>query len=576
MKQGEPGMLTDREDGLGVEFAVARGAGRATARVAGLALSAAALMMPGCKVGPNYEVPETELNPAWRFGSGSAAAAADAKWWESFNDATLTKLVEMAAAENLTLRQAGLRVIEGRARRSIAVGRFFPQVQGATGNVSAVQLSRNSALGQGADRSFSESDLGFQAAWELDFWGKFRRGIESADADLLASVADYDAVLTTVIADVATSYVLIRSFQERLQIAESNVRLQEQTLSLTEVRFRAGAVSELDVASARATLNATKALIPELKNALEQSRLSLCVLLGRPPSDLEAELAPSASGNGVAVARVPQAPAQLAAGIPAELLRRRPDVRAAERRAAAQSARIGVATADLLPQISIAGVTGFASSTFEGSIRPNLGNTFDADSFNGFIGLRLNWPIFNYGRVEGNIRAQDAIFEQTVAAYQESVLRAAADVESGLSEFLRAGERADFLTQSVQATRRSFDLSVLQYRAGLVDFIRLNDAQTRLEQVEDNLVEARARIALGAVRAFRALGGGWEIREGREFIDADTAKRMRERTNWGDVLAPDWHERNDLLFFERPPLKPQSEPAAPEQAVPVAEPATGQ
>jgi NodT family efflux transporter outer membrane factor (OMF) lipoprotein len=433
-------------------------------------------------------------------------------------------------------------------------------------------LSQNSAVGQGADRSFSESFLGLEAAWELDFWGKFRRGIDASDAELLASVADYDAVLVTVIADVATNYILLRSFQERLAIAESNVNLQQQTLGLTEVRFRGGAVSELDVATARATLTDTQALIPEFKDAIHQLRLSLCVLLGRAPSELEAELAPSSTGPAAGLARVPEAPAQIAAGVPAELLRRRPDVRLAERLAAAQSARIGVATADLFPQISIDGVTGFSSSTFEGSRRPNLGNTFDADSFTGFIGLRVNWPILNYGRIVGNIRAQDARYEQAVAAYQESVVRAASDVESGLSEFLRAAERAALLRESVSATRRSFDLSFMQYRAGLVDFIRLSDAQVRLEQQEDNLVEARTRIALGAVRTFRALGGGWEIREGQEFIDPETARRMRDRTKWGDVLTPEWHDGKDVWFFGRPLLPPGETPPQASDTPPAAPP----
>jgi NodT family efflux transporter outer membrane factor (OMF) lipoprotein len=534
---------------------------------AGCVVAVACVSLPGCKVGPDYQTPETDLNAAWLAGTGTAPAAANPRWWESFDDPTLTRLVEAAARQNLTLRAAGLRVIEARARRSIAVGRFFPQVQAGTGALSATQLSQNSALGQGADRSFSESFLGFEAAWELDFWGKFRRGIEASDAELLASVADYDAVLVTVIAEVATNYILIRSFQERLAIAESNVRLQQETLALTEVRFRGGAVSELDVASARATLTDTQALIPELKDAIQQTRLSLCVLLGRAPSELDAELAPADTPSGAGVPRVPEAPAQIAAGVPAELLRRRPDVRLAERLAAAQSARIGVATADLFPQISIDGLTGFASSTFEGSRRPNLGNTFDADSFTGFIGLRVNWPIFNYGRIEGNIRVQDARYEQAVAAYQESVIRAASDVESGLSAFLRAGERSALLRDSVAATRRSFDLSFMQYRAGLVDFIRLNDAQTRLEQQEDNLVEARTRIALGAVRTFRALGGGWEIREGSEFVDPETARRMRERTNWGDVLSTQWHDGKDVLFFGRPVLPPATtQPGGPDAA----------
>jgi outer membrane protein TolC len=227
---------------------------------------------------------------------------------------------------------------------------------------------------------------------------------------------------------------------------------------------------------------------------------------------------------------------------------RRPDVRAAERIAAAQSARIGQAEADFYPSITISGSTGFASSTFENGRSPDLGDIFDADSFTGFIGLGINWPILNYGRIRNNVRVQDARFEQAVAAYQEVVLRAASDVEAGLAEFLRSRERSDHLFEAVDASNRSVELSLIQYRAGAVDFIRVNDAQTQLVEQQDSLVVSRASIALGAVRTYRALGGGWEIRENQEFVDAETAERMRARTNWGDVLTPNWDQGKDLGF----------------------------
>jgi outer membrane protein TolC len=315
-------------------------------------------------------------------------------------------------------------------------------------------------------------------------------------------------------------------------------------------------VSELDVSTARGTLAGTRALIPDLQNALRQTKLALCILLGRTPSELEAELSPPVGSPE----RVPDAPAQLALGVPAELLRRRPDVRAAERFAAAQSARIGQAVADLYPSIAITGATGFVSSDFStGTSQSDLGDIFDADSFSGFIGLSVNWPILNYGRIGGNIRVQDARYEQAVALYQESVLRAAGDVEAGLSEFLRSKERTTYLAEAVDASQRSVELSLIQYRAGAVDFIRVNDAQTELVGDQLDLVSSRAAIALGAVRTFRALGGGWEIREGQEFVDAATAQRMRDRTNWGDVLGPGWEEGKDLGF-----ARPAEEPGPPE------------
>lgn len=513
----------------------------------------AVVSLAGCMVGPDYQRPEAAVNDGWGEGTGgeTPAEVVEGRWWELFRDPALDALIEDARRQNLTLRAAGLRVLEARAARGVAVGRFFPQLQEAFGGLEYNQLSENDA-GAGGDTTFGRDSIGLQAAWELDFWGKFRRGIEAADAELLATVADYDAVLVSLAADVATNYILARSLEERLSYARANVQLQAETLALTQTRFRAGAVSELDVATARATLAKTRALIPDLEDGLRQSTLALSVLLARTPTDLEAELGPAEAG------RVPEAPPRIAAGIPADLLRRRPDVRAAERLAAARSARIGEATANLYPSISITGSTAFISSTFDGPRNPGLGDLFETDSFAGFIGLGVNWPVLNYGRIESAIRVQDARYEQAAAAYQETVLRAAADVEAGLSAFLRSREKTVHLAEAVDASRRSVELSLIQYRAGAVDFIRVNNAQTSLVEQQDSLVTSRASIALGAVRAYRALGGGWEIREGSEFIDPETAERMRARTDWGHVLDPAWQDGKDF-GFKRPAAEPVPE-----------------
>jgi len=358
---------------------------------------AASLGMTGCMVGPNYSRPRADVTEGWLDIKSPATSRANdnATWWRTFNDPALTALVEQALKQNLTLRQAGLRVIQARALRGVAVGQFFPQSQAGTGSISNNRVSKNSPQAFG-DRSFRNLSLGLEAAWELDFWGKFRRGIESADASLDASVADYDSALVILVADVASNYVQIRSIQEQLGFTRANVKLQQDTLALTQVRFNAGAVSELDVSTARATLTNTQSLIPQLQDSLRQAKLALCVLLGRTPSELGTEL----PGEGP----VPTAPAEIALGIPADLLRRRPDVRRAERFAAALSAQTGVATADLYPSVTIKGTSGFHSSTFQSpGFSPHLHNLLDADSFEGFIGLDINWPILNYGRIQNNI-----------------------------------------------------------------------------------------------------------------------------------------------------------------------------
>lgn len=506
---------------------------------------AATMALAGCMVGPDYSTPATDVNAAWDSPAGwsERPTATELLWWERFNDPTLSALVKSAYQSNLDARLAGLRVIEARAARGIAVGRFFPQTQQFAGGFGQNRISANAAP-TGGDQSFATDSAGLEAAWELDFWGKFRRGIESADAEVQLTVADYDNVLITLAADVASTYIDIRSTEERLKVARSNAALQAETLQLTETRFRAGAISELDVMTAKATLASTEAQIPELENRQRQATLAMCILLGRTPSDLKDELAPSPELDR----RVPTPPGEIAVGVPADLLRRRPDVRAAERLAAAQSARIGQSVANLLPQISIEGVTGFASSNYEGITQPNLGNIFDGSSFTGFIGLEVVWPILNYGRIISDVRVQDARYQEAVTNYQQTVLRAAGEVEGGLSEFLRARERAERLAVAVQASERSVELSLIQYSAGAVDFIRVNQAQTTLAQQQDGFVLAQASIALGAVRTYRALGGGWQVRAGHEFVNQATIEQMRARTDWGDVLAPNWDQGRDLGF----------------------------
>jgi NodT family efflux transporter outer membrane factor (OMF) lipoprotein len=510
------------------------------------ALLTAGIALSGCMVGPSYVTPTAPVADAWSdFSSASASKpVAEAAWWKNFGDPLLDSLVEQAMAQNLTLRQAGLRVIQARAQRGIAVGQFFPQTQQAVGQASYNRISKNAPTG-GGDRTYGDYAIALEAVWELDFWGKFRRGIESADASLEASVADYDDVLIILIAEVASDYVLIRSLQEQIEFTQSNVTAQQDTLELTTVRFNAGGVSELDVARARATLSDTQSLIPPLEDSLRQTTLALCVLLGRTPSDLEQELGGTKP--------IPTVPPEIALGVPAELLRRRPDIRRAERNAAALSAQIGAATADLFPSVSIQGVTGFETSSASlPGWSPHAKNLFDANSFQGFIGLDVAWPILNYGRIHNNIRVADAQFQEAVVAYQNLVLEAAREVEAGLSSFLRSREQAAFLAESVTASQRTVELSIIQYRQGATDFLSVNQAQVDLVQRQNSLVAARANVAQGAITTYRALGGGWETRPGTDFVPQQTIDEMRARTNWGDILAPDYAEHKDFLLFPRP------------------------
>ena len=508
-------------------------------------ITVAVLGLGGCTVGPDYVRPEAGVNSSWLE---SAPALQDEpaeirEWWTAFDDPVLTRLVHEAYEQNLSLRAAGLRVIQARAARGIAVGEFFPQEQEIQADYSENENTKNDANGVPFPLpSYQNAGLSFDAAWELDFWGKFRRNIHAADAALLASIADYDDVLVTLVGEVGLTYVEIRTFERRIELAKVNVALQRQSLELTESRYRNGKVSQLDVSEARATLANTQASVPSLESSLREAKLSLSVLLGRTPGELEQALA---GGSGI-----PTVPAQVAIGVPADLLRRRPDVRSAERAAAFQSEQVGIATADLFPSISVGGSFGYkASDANNGSISNNL---FDSGSRVWSIGPTLSWPILNYGRVRNNIRVQDAAFQEAAVNYQNTVLQAAAEVESSLYGFLKSREQLAYLTVSAESTRQSFELSTIQYMDGETDFLRVDIAAANLSTQQDSQATAEGQVASSLIGAYKALGGGWELRIGREFIPEAMTEEMRSRTNWGNILAPPDYSSTTDLGFQRP------------------------
>jgi NodT family efflux transporter outer membrane factor (OMF) lipoprotein len=420
------------------------------------------------------------------------------QWWQVFKDPVLDKLIKDAYGQNLSLRQAGYQVLFARAQFGIAVGELFPQTQQANGSYIRTELSNATAtreLGSFAHRSFGQWNLGFNLAWELDFWGRYRRAIESADASLDASVENYDAVLVTLLGDVATNYVNIRTFEQRIKLAKDNVVLQRQTLVVAKARFDAGAVPELDVDQAQSNLSSTEALIPQLETQLRQANNQLCILLGVPPENLHDRLG---------TANIPSAPPEVAVGIPADLLRRRPDVRRAERQAAAQSAQIGIAESDFYPRISLTGTLGYSAE--------HLNRLFTERAFQGTFGPSFTWNILNYGRILNNVRAQDAQFQALVAGYQNAVLTAGEEVENALVAFLKAQERVKYLTESVNAAQKADKIAIAQYRGGTIDFNRVALVEQNLVQQQDLLAQAQGDIALALIQLYRALGGGWQIR----------------------------------------------------------------
>jgi NodT family efflux transporter outer membrane factor (OMF) lipoprotein len=496
------------------------------------ALLAATVLLGGCTaLGPDFVTPEVAEEDSWLDENREITSASldQAEWWKLFNDPVLNTLIEKAYNQNLPLQIAGLRIFEARAQLGIATGLQYPQSQTAAGVATTNRLSENSPnFSPLFDSNFRNYQVGFDAAWELDFWGRYRRGIESADANLSATVADYDNALVSLTAEVARVYVNIRVLEERLAIANDNIKLQEKSLRIASVRFRNGATTELDVQQAKTNLAGTRAQVPVLTRQIRQAKNALSVLMGLPPAELSDMLGETGT--------IPVAPEQVAAGIPAELLRRRPDVRQAELQAASQSALIGVAETDLYPRFSLLGSIGFQTSDTGNSKASDL---FNSDSLAYSVGPAFSWNILNYGRLRNNVRLQDARYQQTIVNYQNTVLTAYQEVEDAMVGFIQAREESGIRAEGAHAAKRSTEISNIQYREGSVDFQRVIDSERTLVLQQDLWTQARGDISLNLIAMYKALGGGWELRQGQDFISDGNREAMQERTNWGDLLKPE-------------------------------------
>jgi NodT family efflux transporter outer membrane factor (OMF) lipoprotein len=496
-------------------------------------LAGLALLVAACAVGPDF-VPQPAPIANTFIGANSRSVKSASEnyrdWWKSFRDPTLNQLIHIAYNQNLTLLSAGTRVLQARAVLGVAIGSFYPQVQQGTGSLIYNRTSAATPLaGPNATPSLFWTDsLALQAAWELDFWGKFRRGVESADGAYLASIASYDDVLVTLLGDIAATYVGIRTTEQLIAIARTNVRKQEDALKIAKAKYSGGGTSERDVFQATNVLTATQAVIPQLTIQLQQATDALCVLLGVPPQPL---------GSLLQRSRGPIAspPSEIMVGIPADLLRRRPDIRAAELAALAQGAQIGVAEAQLYPAISISGTFGGSASTANGH---SLGDVVALKGLTYAAGPSFQWNILNYGQITNNVRLQDAKLQQLLVDYQNTVLNAQQEVDNGIALFVQSKAQAGFLRQSVEAALGALKIAMEQYESGATDFTTVLTAEQNLFQAESNLAVATGNVPLGAIAIYRALGGGWQIREDDYFVTAATRDQMRSRTNWGELLAP--------------------------------------
>lgn len=448
----------------------------------------------GFKVGPNYGRPDAQLAEGWIDREDprvKSLPAQDCAWWTLLNDPTLNGFIETAYQQNLDLRTAGARILEARARRNIAAGNLFPQSQTAVAGYAHAQIGQN--FGLPLPNTLNIWADGFNASWELDFWGRYRRSIEAADANLEASTESYGEALVMVLSEVATNYVQLRTFEQRLIFARENVKIQQKSLEIVEARLAQGAGAELDVRQARSNLAQTQSLVPSLEAGRRLASNRLCILLGMPVNDLAGQLAH---------APIPDAPPEVAVGIPADLLCRRPDIRRAERQVAAQSAQIGIAEADLYPRLGVNGFIGYAAD--------DLNHLFSSNSFTGFVIPSLQWNILNYGRIVNNVDAQDARLQAATLQYQQTVLTAGREVEDSLVQFIQAQQQARHLEQGVAEAQRSVELVIKQFEGGVTDFNRVYTTQSQLVIQQDQLAATRGNIVLYLIQVYRAMGGGWE------------------------------------------------------------------
>lgn len=459
-------------------------------------LVAAAMTLSGCMmVGPDYQPVEPAAPEAWNtelqggLTAGRMDPATLAQWWSVLEDPYLSSLEERAVQGNLGLKDAQARVREARAMRGISRAGLFPTLD-AKAAANKVQSSANSSTG--LDRELYAA--GFDAGWEIDIFGGVRRSIEAAQANLEATQENLHDVLVSLMAEVALNYVELRTYQTRLETTEANIKALQESYDINLSRQQAGLISELSVQESLRILESASAIIPTLETGLEAAKNRLAVLLGESPGSLHQEFA--------ARMQIPELPATVAVGIPAETLRLRPDIRYAERNLAAQTARIGVATADLYPKFHLSGTIGLESIS--------IGDLFQSTSRAWSIGPRASWNIFSAGAVRQNIEVQDARQEQALIYYETTILRAQEEVENALVAYAKEQLRRESIARASTAAERAELLARDQYQAGLVSFNNVLDAQRSLLLLQDELAQSNGVVTANLVRLYKALGGGWQ------------------------------------------------------------------
>jgi len=507
-------------------------------------LTLLALSFGGCaKLGPDFHGISNPPVPT-SMQKKHTKDASVVTWWKTFHDPVLNTLVRHAYSQNLDIQSAALRIIQARAALGISQGLTFPQVQTLSGAASATRTGLGDVETLG---------VSFDMGWELDLWGKYARGIEASEANLYASVASYDNIMVSVIAEVARNYINYRTAQERLTYAKRNVIIQERVTKMTEIQFNSGNVSELDMQQARSQLYNTRTSIPAVELSRVKARNALALLLGTDAAKVDTILKRGdtkayaqtnrfiAKHKGVIQLKesarsltdinlVPKASLNPYYRIDANLLTQRPDIKAAEYLVHANSALIGVRTAELYPSFSLFGTLGYNANNQFGSWING------SDALGVTIGPSFSWNIFDYGRIKNQIRLQDAKFEESLVNYNKRVLSAVSEVSNALSGYRLTKTQQRENQKAVEATIRAFNISVVQYNDGLVSYQRLLTTVEKLTTTQDRFATIKGNVALNAVALYKALGGGWQISRGRSYLSKETAARMSARTDWEHLL----------------------------------------
>lgn len=453
------------------------------------------LIIDGCApVGPDYVPPDTRVSATWhtQLKGGLTAEKTDAQtlaaWWTTLNDPELSSLMKRAVASNLDLKKALASVREARAKRGVEEAGLFPTLD-ATGSATWTHDGKNT----GNTNSTDLYAAGFDAGWELDIFGGVRRSVEAAEGDLQASREDLRDVLVSLLAEVALNYVELRTYQARIAVAESNLETQAETYRLTVWQHQAGLSDELAVQQARYNLDDTRAQVPSLRTGLQEAMNRIAVLLGEQPGMVREELEKPAP--------IPVTPLRVAVGVPADVLRRRPDIRRAERQLAAQTARVGVATADLYPKFTLSGSIGLEALS--------MGNLLSSDAWTSSAGPSISWAIFKAGAIRQNIEVQSALQEQYLIAYKAAVLSALEEVENALVAYAKEQQKRQSLSEATQAAKKAVELARYKYRAGLTDFSTVLETERSLLSFQDQLAQSDGTVTSDLVRLYKALGGGW-------------------------------------------------------------------